>query len=50
MYSNILKATMLKGVDSVSLAFSKGLLQFENFMLSVSPTLRVCVRMCGRVG
>ena len=41
-----MKAIILKDVDSLSLVFSKGESEFENFTLSVSPTRRVCVSVC----
>ena len=40
-----MKAIILKDVDSLTLVFSKGESEFENFTLSVSPTRRVCVCM-----
>ena len=45
-----MKAIILKDVDSLSLVFSKGESEFENFTLSVSPTRRVCVSVCLMAG
>ena len=38
---------MLKDVGSLSLVFSRGESEFENFTLSVCPSLRVCVCVGG---